>query len=125
MCIRYSRFFWFYHKIYEIVTDNLPIKIYGNKIQNKITYKIRTGCYFELLTTEAIKLLGNARMKITNDGEEVIHLEIIEVIFMRYNIVNKDYWHDSRALHTFVYNKSFDQLLDNSAENFEFLKIFN
>ena len=30
-------------------------------------------------------------MKITNDGEEVIHLEIIEVIFMRYNIANKDY----------------------------------
>ena len=34
----------------EAFTDNLPIKTYINKIENRITCKIKTGYYLQLLT---------------------------------------------------------------------------
>ena len=43
------------------VTDNLPARIYLNKIENRITFKIKIGYYFELLTPETMKLLGNTK----------------------------------------------------------------
>ena len=38
--------------------DNLPIRIYLNKIENSITFKIKTGYHFELLTSKRMELLG-------------------------------------------------------------------
>ena len=46
-------------KKHETVADNPSIMIYINKKQNRITFKIKTGCYLELLTHETIKLLGS------------------------------------------------------------------
>ena len=31
-------------------TDNPSVRIYGDKIVNKVTFKIKTGYYLELLT---------------------------------------------------------------------------
>ena len=45
-------------------TVNPSIKIYINKIENRITFKIKTGYYFEFLTSETMKLLGSAKSKI-------------------------------------------------------------
>ena len=45
-------------------TVNPSIKIYINKIENRITFKIKTGYYFEFLTPETMKLLGRAKSKI-------------------------------------------------------------
>ena len=59
------------------------------------------------------------------NGENVHHLKITEVILVHCNIVNNDYQQDSRVLYTFVPNKSFGQLLDISPNNFKFLKTFN
>ena len=83
--------------------------------------------YLQLLTAETMKLLGSNKNKITKDenGENVPHLEISEVVLVHCNIVNNDYQQDSRVLHTFVPNKSFGQLLDNSPNNFIFLTTFN
>ena len=55
--------------------NNPSIKIYANKIENRITFKIKTGYYFELLTPETMKLLGSTKSKITKDknGENVSH----------------------------------------------------
>ena len=55
--------------------DNPSIKIYANKIENRITFKIKTGYYFELLTPKTMKLLGSTKSKITKDknGENVSH----------------------------------------------------
>ena len=53
------------------------------------------------------------------------NLEISEVVLVHCNTVNNDYQQDSRVLYTFVHNKSFGQLLDNSPKHFIFLKIFN
>ena len=37
--------------------DNLSIKIYANKIENRIASKIKTEYFLELLTPETMKLL--------------------------------------------------------------------
>ena len=52
--------------------------IYVNKTENRITFKIKTGYYLELLTPETMKLLGGTKSKITKDenGENVPHVEI-------------------------------------------------
>ena len=56
--------------------------IYINKIENRITFKIKPGYYLKLLTPETMKLLGSTKSKINKDknGENVPHLEITEVI---------------------------------------------
>ena len=61
-----------------------------------------------------MKLLENTKTKITKNenGENIPHVEIIEVILVHYNIVKNDYQQDSRVLYTFVPNKSFNQLTD-------------
>ena len=42
--------------------DDPSIKIYVNKTENRITFKIKTGYYFELLTPETMKLLGSIKV---------------------------------------------------------------
>ena len=46
-------------------TDNPLIRIYVNKIENRITFKIKTGYYFKLSISEWMKLLRSANGKIT------------------------------------------------------------
>ena len=74
--IRYSRLFWVYFGKHGGKTDNLSIKININKIENRITFKIKTGYYLKLLTPETMKLLGSTENEITKDknGENVPHL---------------------------------------------------
>ena len=126
-CIRYSRLFWIYLKKHEKVADYPSIKIYVNKIENRITFKIKTEYYPEFSTSETMKLLESTKSKINEDkeGESVPHLEINEVAVIRFNIVNNDYQQDSRVLYTFVPKKSFCQLLDISPKYFIFLKTFD
>ena len=66
--------------------------IYLNKIESKITFKIKTRYYLELITLEMIKLLGSNKSKIIKDknGENVTHLEITEFVLIHCNIVNND-----------------------------------
>ena len=102
--------------------DNPSIRIYVNKIENKITFKIKTRYYLELLTPERTKLLGSTENKITKDknSEYEPHLEITEVVLVNCNIANNDYQQDSRVSYTFVPNKPFGSLLEFSATNFIF-----
>ena len=46
--------------------------MYINRIENRITFKIKNG-YLELLTPETMKLLASTKIKITKDknGENV------------------------------------------------------
>ena len=87
-------------------TDEPWVQIYVNKIENRITFKIKDGYTLELLTPETMKLLGSIKNKITEDknGENAPHLEITEVVLVHCNMVNNDYQQDSRALYTFVTN---------------------
>ena len=74
-----------------------------------------------------MKLLGSTKSKITKDenGENVPHSEITELLLVHFNIVKNDYQQDSRVLYTFVPNKSSGQFLDISPKNFIFLKTFD
>ena len=77
--------------------DKPSVKIYVNKIENRITFKIKNGYSVELLSPETMKLLGRAENKITKDknGESLPHLEITEVVLVHCNIVNNDCQRDS------------------------------
>ena len=105
--------------------DNPSIRMYVNRIENRVTSKSRY--YLELLTLETMKLLGSTEIKITKDknGENVPHLEIVELVLVHCNLVNNDYQQDSRILYTFVPNKTFGSLLEISPTNQVFLKTFN
>ena len=74
-----------------------------------------------------MKLLGSAENKINKDknGENVSHLEIVELVLVHWNLVNNDYQQDSRILFTFVPNKALGSLLEISPTNQVFLKTFN
>ena len=58
--------------------DNPSIKIYVNKIENRVTFKIKNEDYLELLTPGTMKILGSTESKKTQDknGENVPHLGI-------------------------------------------------
>ena len=70
--------------------DNPSIRIYVNKIENRITFK--NGYYLELLTPETMKLLGSTESKINKDknDENVPHLEVVELVLIHWNIVNNN-----------------------------------
>ena len=107
--------------------DDPSIRMYVNKIENRISFKIKNGYYLELLTPETIKLLGSTESKVTRDmnGREVPHLEVIELVLVHCNLVNNDYQQDSRILYTVVPNKPFGSLLQISSTNHIFLQTFN
>ena len=73
--------------------DNPSIRIYLNKIENRITFRIKSGYYLELLTPETMKLLRSSESKITKDksDENVPHLEVVELVLIHCNLVNDDY----------------------------------
>ena len=74
-----------------------------------------------------MKLLGSTESKITKDknGENVPHLEIVELVLVHCNLVTNDNQQDSRILYTFVSNKPFGSLLEISSTNHILLKTFN
>ena len=99
--------------------DNTSIKIYVNKIENRVIFRTENGNYLELLTPETMKLLGSTESKITKDknGENVPHLEIVELVLIHCNIVNNNYQQNSRILYTFIPNKLFGSLFEISPSN--------
>ena len=107
-------------------TDNPSLRIYVNKIKNRITFKIKTGFYLELFMPETMKLLGRTKSKITKDknDENVSQLEITEVELVDCNIVNNDYQQDSRVLCAIIPKKLFGLLLDISPQNSIFYRVF-
>ena len=82
-----------------------------NKIENRVTFKIKTGYYLELLTPETIKLLGSTKSKITKNenGENVPYSEITEVVLIHCNVVKNSYQQNScmeeSCIHLFLINR--------------------
>ena len=85
--------------------DNPSIKIYVNKIKNRVTFKIKNEYYLELLTRETTKLTKDKNV------ENVPHLEIVELVLIHCNHYN-NYQQTFRILYTFVPNKPFGSLLE-------------
>ena len=107
--------------------DKPSVQIYVNKVENRVTFKIKNGYSLELLIPETMKLLGSTKNKITKDKnrENVPHLQITEVVLVHCDTVNNDFQQDSRVPYTFVPNKLFGSLLEISPINHIFLKTFN
>ena len=86
-------YFEFILKNHGEIIDNPSVMIYVNKIENRITLRIKNGYTLELLTPETIKLLGSTENKITKDKnvENLPHLEITEVVLVYCNILNNDH----------------------------------
>ena len=63
-------YFEFIIKKHETLTDNPPVKIYPNKIKNRIVFKIKTGYKLELLTPETMKLLGSTKKDVDSDKKK-------------------------------------------------------
>ena len=112
-------YFEYFLKKHSEGVDNPSIRMSINRIENRITFKIKNGYYLELLTPETMKLLGSTERKITKDknGENVPHLEAVELVLVHCNLANNDYHQDSRILFTFVPKKSFGSLLEISPTN--------
>ena len=108
-------------------TDIPPVRIYVNKIESSITFKIKSKYFLEFLTPGTIKLLGRTKSNIIEDKsyKNVPHSEITEVALVHDNIANNNYQRYSRVLHIFVPNKLLGQLLDIPPTNFIFSKTFN
>ena len=79
-----QNYFEYILKKHGEVIDKPSVQIYGNKIENRVTFKIENGYSVELLTPETMKLPGSTKNKITKDksGENVPHLEITEVVLV-------------------------------------------
>ena len=77
-------YFEYISKTHSENIDNSSISICVNNIENRITFKIKTEYYLELLTPETRKLPGINKNKITKDknGENVPYLELIEVVLV-------------------------------------------
>ena len=106
--------FWLIMKKNKILTDNPPIWIYQQNENIIIIVKIKTRYCLKLLTPEMVKLLGSTKNKITKDTncENEPHLQITKVVLVHCKIVNNDYQHDTRVLHTFFPDKLFKKILN-------------
>ena len=67
-----------FQKNFDKNIDKPSVQIYVNKIENRVTLKIKNEYSLELFTSETVKLLGSIENKITIDknSETVPHLEI-------------------------------------------------
>ena len=76
---------------HQAFTDDNSIRFYINKIETRITSKVKKSHYLQLFTFETMKLLGSTKNKITKNenDENVLCLEITEVVLVHCNIVNK------------------------------------
>ena len=63
----FQNYFEYILKKHGEKTKKLSIRIYVIKIENRITFKIKTGYYLELLMSETMKLLGSTKSKITKN----------------------------------------------------------
>ena len=66
----------------ETQTGNIPVGIYVNRIENRVTFQNKTGYSFEFLTPETMKLLGSTKTKITKVkiNEHLPYFKIFEVL---------------------------------------------
>ena len=114
-------------KKHETIGETAPILIYGNTINNRIVFKIKTGYKLELLLKETMKLLGSTKDIIDSDknNENVPRLENVEVVLVHCNLVNNSYQQASRILFTFVPNKQYGQLISILPHTLIFLKTMN
>ena len=106
-------------KKHEAMTKIRSVEIYINIIQNRITFKIKFGYCHGLLTSKTMNLNESTEEKKPKkkNGENVPHIEYMEVVEIHCNIANSKYQYYSWILSTFFPDKSFGELLSISPAN--------
>ena len=119
-------YFEFIIKKHETLTENLPIQIYPNNMENRIVFKIKTGYKLELLTPETMRLLGTTKKDVDADenSENIPKLEFVEVVLVHCNLVKNDY-HNTKVLFSFVPNKQFGELINISPHSLMMMNTVN
>ena len=87
-------------KKHNTLTINLLIHGYINRINYRLLFKIKDGCKLELHKPETIILFGIIKKiieKIKN-VESVPSLEVVEVVIVKYNLVDNQYQLKSEVL---------------------------
>ena len=104
-----------------------PVLIYVNEINNRIVFKIKSGCKLELLSKETMKLLRSSTDTIDGDknSELVPKLESVDLVLVHCNLVNSSYQQSSKVLFMFVPVKKYGQLITVSPETLIMLKTIN
>ena len=113
-------YFEYIIKKHETLTDKLLVQIYDNIIQNRITFKMISGFYIELLTPE----ITEEKITKGKNDENVPHLENIEVVLVYCKILKNKYQRESWVLPAFVPNDSFGQLLNILPKNHVYTEKF-
>ena len=103
-------FFKYILNKHEGKTVNPSIRIYVNKIENRITLKIKTVYYLDLLTPETKKILAKTKSNITKDenDQNVLYLEMTEVVLVHCNIVIDNYQIQESCINLFLINCLFN-----------------
>ena len=58
------------HHKHDLITTTPLTQIYINRMEKKITFKIKSGYYFDVLTVKTIKLLGSTDRRKTESKDE-------------------------------------------------------
>ena len=108
-----QNYFEYIIKKHETIADISPVLIYVNETNNRIVFKIKSGCKLELLSKKTMKLLGSTSNSIDKDknSELVPKLESVDLVLVHCNLVNNSYQQASKVLFTFVPNKKYGQLI--------------
>ena len=87
-------------------------------------FKINGGYKLELKTPETMKMSGGTKKSIdkTKNEEIVPSLEVVEVVLVKYNLVDNKYQQKSEVLYTFRSNKSYTYLLNVEPSSLVLLK---
>ena len=86
--------------------------------------KIRDVYKLKLQTLETMKLFGSTKKLIdkTKNGEDLPSLEVVEVVLVQCNLVDKQFQQNSKVLYIFTPNKSYAYLPNVVLSNLVFLK---
>ena len=122
-----QNYFEYITKKHETTAEASPVLIYVNEINNRIVFKIKSGYKLELLSKEAMRLLGSSADTTDSDknSELVPKLESVDLVLVHCNLVNNSYQQASKVLFTFVPNKKNGQLITVSPEMLIMLKTVN
>ena len=79
-------------KRHEKLANNSPIHIYINRTIKRLVFEIKEGSKIETQRTETITLFGSTKKIIDNtrNRENVPSLDLVEVVLVRCNLVDKD-----------------------------------
>ena len=66
---------------YETLLTNFPIRVYINRINNRLVFKLKDVYKLESQVSETMKLFDNTKKLIykTKNGENVLSLEVVEI----------------------------------------------